>query len=174
MREINDNSSGGFFDEHFSRGRWYQKHQLPRRFNFNVVFKDYICDMIAKAPSLKSYVLMGTMGAPNISTKTRHLCPCHEPSYRSPEDFRKDATSAEEVNKPSNGIKECFLDEIIQTPIQVPIDAKHQVFLGCGKSMTTALVGFLTNISVGEDGIKNINCHDVLISMSFSKTIFGT
>ena len=70
MREINDNSSGGFFDEHFSRGRWYQKHQLPRRFNFNVVFKDYIWDMIAKAPSLKSYVLMGTMGAPNMSTKT--------------------------------------------------------------------------------------------------------
>ena len=92
----------------------------------------------------------------------RHLYPCHEPIVsRSPEDFRKDAISAEQEKKPVNGIKgRCFLDEIIQIPIDVPIDAMHQVFLGCGKSIIRALVGSLTKkeISVVEDRIKNIKC----------------
>ena len=44
----------------------------------------------------------------------------------------------------------CFLDELILIPEDVPIDAMHQVFLGCAKSVILALVGSLSKRNLRE------------------------
>ena len=56
-------------------------------------------------------------------------------------EFSKDAILTEGKNEIVRGIKgHCFLSEIISIPDDVPIDAMHQVFLGCAKSIITALI----------------------------------
>ena len=120
--------------------------------------------MIAKAPSLNVVQFNGYNGCiycymRGIHENHRHLYPCTEPFVcRSPSDFRANAISAEYEKKIVNGIKgRCFLDEIIQIPFDVPIDAMHQVFLGCAKSIIVALVGSLSkhNSVIAEDRLRN-------------------
>ena len=121
--------------------------------------------MIAKAPSLNFVQFNGYYGCiqcymRGIHQNHRRLYPCEEPFIlRTPENFRKDALTAEREKHIVKGIKgRCFLDEIIEIPHDVPFDAMHQVFLGCAKSITTALVGSLTkrNQLTAEDRLKNI------------------
>ena len=60
---------------------------------------------------------------------------------RSSEEFKRDAIAAQETKTVVNGIKgRCFLDDLIDIPGDVPIDAMHQVHLGCAKSIISALV----------------------------------
>ena len=53
----------------------------------------------------------------------------------------KDASVAEGKNEIVRGIKgRWFIDELFSIRDDVPIDAMHQVFLGCAKSIITALL----------------------------------
>ena len=71
----------------------------------------------------------------------RHIYPCDEPFIlRTPESFRNDANTAEREKQIVKGVRgRCFLDEIIETPYDVPFDAMHQVFLGCAEEFREAL-----------------------------------
>ena len=90
----------------------------------------------------------------------RHLYPCEEEIIeRTHDDFMKDANSAQAKNEVVNGIKgRCFLDELIRIPDDVPVDAMHQVFLGCAKSIITALVTSIPkrNVAPFEKRLKGI------------------
>ena len=133
--------------------------------HFAIEFKDYICDMVAKAPSLNVVQFNGYNGCVycdmrGVHENHRHIYPCLEPfSYRSAEQFRRDADLAEKSRTTINGIKgRCFLDKFIKIPEDVPIDAMHQVFLGCGKSISTALISSLSkrDLAVVEKRLGNI------------------
>ena len=78
---------------------------------------------------------------------------------RSSEEFKRDAIAAQETKTVVNGIKgRCFLDDIIDIPGDVPIDAMHQVHLGCAKSIISALVGSLSkhDLPLAEQRLKNM------------------
>ena len=52
----------------------------------------------------------------------------------------------------------CFLDDLIDIPGDVPIDAMRQVHIGCAKSIISALVGSLSkhDFQVAEQRLKNM------------------
>ena len=88
------------------------------------------------------------------------MYPCDEEIIpRRKDEFLKDAKLAESKKEIVRGIKgRCFLDELISIPDDVPIDAMHQVFLGCAKSIITALLASTAkrNIPSMEKRLKDV------------------